>query len=210
MPEEAAILEGSVILTADGARRLEEQLERLRSVERKEVADRIREAKAFGDLSENNEYEVAKEQQAFVEGRIIDLKRILGSASIVEQDDVPTDQIGVGSHVEVQDLEFKEKWRFQMVGPVEANGDDKISYESPVGQGLIGSKVGQTVSVNVPAGSWRAESAARRSPGGRLSAPRGIFGSAWIASPHSATVRCGMRACFCQSAHISPDLANRG
>lgn len=155
MPEEATILEGSVILTAEGARRLEEQLERLRSVERKEVADRIREAKAFGDLSENNEYEVAKEQQAFVEGRILDLKRILGSASIVEQDDVPTDQVGVGSLVEVQDFEFKEKWRFQMVGPVEANGDDKISYESPVGQGLIGSKVGQTVAVDVPAGKLK-------------------------------------------------------
>lgn len=155
MTEEGTVLEGSVILTAEGARRLEDQLEQLRSKERKEVADRIREAKAFGDLSENNEYEVAKEQQAFVEGRILDLKRILGSASIVEPEDVPTDRIGVGSLVEVQDLEYKEKWKFQMVGPVEANGEDKISYESPIGQGLLNAKVGETVTVDVPAGKLK-------------------------------------------------------
>lgn len=155
MPEETMTLEGNILLTAEGARRLEEQLERLRGVERKEVADRIREAKAFGDLSENNEYEVAKEQQAFVEGRILDLKRILNAASIIEPDDVPTDRVGVGSQVEVQDLEFREKWNFQMVGPIEANGDDKISYESPVGQGLLGARVGQTVTVDVPAGKLK-------------------------------------------------------
>lgn len=150
MPED-----GTILLTAEGARRLEEQLERLRSVERKEVAERIREAKAYGDISENNEYEVAKEQQAFVEGRILDLKRILGNSTIVEQDDVPTNIIGVGSHVEVQDLDLKERWKFQMVGPIEANGDDKISYESPVGNMMMGSKVGDSVKVIVPAGKLR-------------------------------------------------------
>jgi len=150
MPEE-----GSVVLTAEGARRLEDQLERLRSVERKEVADRIREAKAFGDLSENNEYEVAKEQQAFIEGRILDIKRILGAASIVEPDDVSTDVIGVGACVDVKDLDEKENWSFQMVGPVEANGDDKVSYESPVGRAMVGAKVGDTVTVESPGGKLR-------------------------------------------------------
>ncbi|NMC82107.1 MAG: transcription elongation factor GreA [Armatimonadetes bacterium] len=150
MPEE-----GTVVLTAEGARLLEEQLERLRSVERKEVAERIREAKAFGDITENNEYDVAKEQQAFVEGRILDLKRILQAASIIDQDDVPTDTIGVGSLVAVDDLDVNERWEFQMVGPVEANGDDKISYESPVGQGLLGARVGDIVTVEVPAGKLR-------------------------------------------------------
>lgn len=155
MTEEGTVLEGSVILTAEGARVLEEELEHLRSVDRKEIADRIREAKAFGDLSENNEYDVAKEQQAFVEGRILDLKRILGAASIVEPEDVPTDRIGVGSLVEALDLEFNEPWRFRMVGPVEANGDDKISYESPVGQGVLGARKGDTITVAVPAGELR-------------------------------------------------------
>jgi transcription elongation factor GreA len=147
--------EGTVVLTADGARKLEAELERLRSIERKEIADRIREAKAFGDISENNEYEVAKEQQAFVEGRILDLKRILNNASIVEQEEAPTDAIGVGSCVVVRDLDMKEDWAFQMVGPVEANGDDRVSYESPVGQALLGAKVGQTRVVEVPAGKLR-------------------------------------------------------
>jgi transcription elongation factor GreA len=147
--------QSSLLLTADGARRLEEELERLRSIERKEVADRIREAKSFGDLSENNEYEVAKEQQAFLEGRILDLKRVLGSASVVEPEDVTTDRIGVGSRVEVKDMEFNENWKFQMVGAVEANGDDKISYESPVGRALLGAKKGETVTVDVPAGTLR-------------------------------------------------------
>lgn len=155
MTEDGTVLEGSVILTAEGAHHLEAELERLRSVERKEVADRIREAKAFGDLSENNEYEVAKEQQAFVEGRILDLKRILGSASIVEPEDVTTDRIGVGSLVEVLDMEFREKWRFRMVGPVEANGEDKISYESPIGQSVLGASEGDTITVDVPAGQLR-------------------------------------------------------
>jgi transcription elongation factor GreA len=147
--------EGTVVLTADGARKLEAELERLRSIDRKEIADRIREAKAFGDISENNEYEVAKEQQAFVEGRILDLKRILNNASIVEQDEAPVNEVGVGSRVTVRDLDLKEDWGFQMVGPVEANGDDRVSYESPVGQGLLGAKVGETRAVEVPAGRLR-------------------------------------------------------
>lgn len=145
--------ENDIVLTADGHRRISEELEHLRTVHRREVADRIRESKTFGEFSENSEYEDAKNEQAFVEGRILELKLVLQNASVVSQDEIPTDMVGLGSKVTVRDLDSKEQWEYTIVGSVEADpSEDRISNESPVGESLLEHKVGDVVEVRVPAG----------------------------------------------------------
>src|SRR5919202_889763 len=104
-----------IVLTLSGRRRIENELERLVTVDRHEVADRIREAKTFGDLTENAEYEAAKTAQAFVEGRILDLKRILANARTLSEDEVPTDKVGLGSLVTVRDLDYGDEWTMTLV-----------------------------------------------------------------------------------------------
>lgn len=145
--------EEDIILTPAGRKTIEEELERLVTVERHEVANRIRDAKDFGDLTENAEYEAAKTAQAFVEGRILDLKRILSSARTLTDEDVPTDRVGLGSTVTVRDLDYGDEWTLTLVSPYEADPDsDRISDLSPVGRALFGHTVGETVQVKTPGG----------------------------------------------------------
>lgn len=141
-----------IMLTPDGYRELAAELETLLTTERRDVAERIRDAITYGELTENSEYEDAKNAQAFLEGRIEDLKHIMQIARPLDVADIPTDHIGLGSIVTVTD-DFDEEWEFTMVSPVEADPRrDKISDESPVGEALFGKKVGDVVSVTVPAG----------------------------------------------------------
>ena len=146
--------EQEVILTVAGLKRIEQELDLLRTVHRKRVADRIRESMQMaGELTENSEFEDAKNEQAFVEGRIEELRQILGSARVIETDDVLTDKVGVGSIVRVKDLETQDDWEWTLVGTFEANpAEDRISNESPVGQALLGKQAGDVAVVQIPAG----------------------------------------------------------
>jgi len=150
--------EEDIVLTSRGRKNIEDQLERLVKVERHEVAERIRDAKDYGELTENSEYEAAKNAQAFVEGRIIDLKRILSSARVLSESDIPTDRVGLGTLVTVRDLDYGEDWTMTLVSPYEADPDqDRISDLSPVGKSLIGRQVGDMVAVKTPGGSTNYE-----------------------------------------------------
>ncbi|MER3455381.1 MAG: transcription elongation factor GreA [candidate division GAL15 bacterium] len=142
-------------LTPEGLRRLEEELEYLKTVKRKEVAERIKQAKAFGDLSENSEYEDAKNEQAFVEGRILALEQLLRSAKVI-QGDGASGQVTIGSRVRVRDLASGEEYEYWIVGSAEADPSQaRISNESPVGRALLGRRPGEVVEVQVPAGFLR-------------------------------------------------------
>lgn len=142
-----------VILTQDGLEKLERELEYLKSVKRKEVASRIKVAINFGDISENSEYENAKNEQAFIEGRIITLEKMLRNARLIDEGDIDTGVVSVGSKVTLRDLEYEEDFDYTIVGSAEANpGENKISNESPVGNAILGNPVGSIVEVNVPAG----------------------------------------------------------
>ena len=150
--------EKQLILTRTGFKRIEAELEQLTTVRRHEVADHIRDAKGFGAIEENAEYEAAKNEQAFVEGRILELKNILNAARIIEDAHAPTDEVGIGSVVTVKDLEMDEEWDYTIVGSFEVDTDqDRISNESPTGEALMGHKVGDVVDVKVPAGVVRYE-----------------------------------------------------
>ena len=145
--------EREVILTARGLRKIEEELDQLRTVHRKRVADRIRESMHFGEMGENSEFEDAKNEQAFVEGRIEELRQILAMARVIESEDVLTDSVGVGSVVRVKDLETADEWEWNIVGTVEADpAENRISNESPVGKALMQRKIGDVAVVEIPAG----------------------------------------------------------
>lgn len=142
-----------VILTQDGLKKLEEELDNLKSVKRREVAERIKVAIGYGDISENSEYEDAKNEQAFIEGRIITLEKMLRNARIITNDEIDTETVSVGATVSVEDLEFGDVVDYTIVGTAESDPlNNKISNESPVGKAILGKKVGATVEVNVPAG----------------------------------------------------------
>lgn len=145
--------EKDVLLTPEGLAKLENELDNLKSVTRKEVAERIKQALAFGDISENSEYDQAKNEQAKVEERIIKLENILRNAKVIDEDEITTDSVSVGSKVVVLDIEFDEKMEYTIVGSAEADPyNGKISNESPVGSALIGGKAGDVVDVQVPDG----------------------------------------------------------
>lgn len=147
-----------VILTPDGYRRLEEELELLRTVRRKEVAERIKTAISFGDISENAEYDNAKQEQAFVEGRIFTLEKMLRNARVLDEAEITTEQVGIGSIVLLKDLEYNEELEYTIVSSAEANpNENKISNQSPVGKAIIGKPVGSIVEVTVPAGTLKYE-----------------------------------------------------
>ena len=149
-------LEHQVVLTPQGYEKIEKELERLRTVDRREVADRIRDSKQFGEFTENAEYEDAKIEQAFVEGRIQELRRVLQLAQVIDESEISTDVVGIGSIVTVKDIDMDEDWEFTMVGSMESDPDnDRISDESPVGQALLGKKVGDEVTVAIPDGHIR-------------------------------------------------------
>lgn len=150
-----------IVLTPVGYKELVDELESLRTVERRDVAERIRDAITYGELTENSEYEDAKNAQAFLEGRIEDLKHIMQLARPMEMDEISTDHVGLGSIVTVRD--DIEDWEFTLVTPVEADPSrEKISDESPVGEALVGKKVGEAVTVTTPAGKTRYEVVAIR------------------------------------------------
>ena len=141
------------LLTYAGLKKLEDELHDLKVVRRKEVSEKIKEAREQGDLSENAEYDAAKDEQRDIEARIDELEKILKNVEVVDEDEVGTDTINVGCTVEVYDCEFEEEMEFKIVGSTEANSlAGKISNESPVGKALIGKKVGDLVTVETQAG----------------------------------------------------------
>lgn len=141
------------IMTYEGIKKLEEELEYLKTVRRKEITEKIKVALGYGDLSENSEYDEAKNDQAFNEGRIIQLENMLKNAVVVDESEIPTDKVSVGSIVKVMDYEFDEEVEYAIVGSAEADPMNfKISNESPVGSTLLGKKVGDVVEVTVPSG----------------------------------------------------------
>ena len=141
------------IMTYEGIKKLEEELEYLKTVRRKEITEKIKVALGYGDLSENSEYDEAKNDQAFNEGRIIQLENMLKNAVVVDESEIPTDKVSVGSIVKVMDYEFDEEVEYTIVGSAEADPMNfKISNESPVGSALLGKKVGDVVEVAVPSG----------------------------------------------------------
>ncbi|WP_019554932.1 transcription elongation factor GreA [Propionispira raffinosivorans] len=145
--------EKQVMLTEAGLKKLEEKLEKLKSVRRIEVAERIKQAIDFGDISENSEYEDAKNEQAFIEGEILTLEKMLRNSQIIEDDKSNKGIVALGNTVVIKDLEFNEDQVYTIVGSAEADPKDlKISNESPVGQAIIGKKIGDTIEVHVPAG----------------------------------------------------------
>ena len=141
------------IMTYEGIKKLEEELEYLKTVRRKEITEKIKVALGYGDLSENSEYDEAKNDQAFNEGRIVQLENMLKNAVVVDESEIPTDKVSVGSIVKVMDYEFDEEVEYAIVGSAEADPMNfKISNESPVGSALLGKKVGDVVEVTVPSG----------------------------------------------------------
>jgi transcription elongation factor GreA len=145
-------MQKEVALTPEGQARLEEELHHLETVRRREVGERIKEAKEFGDLSENSEYDDAKNEQAWVESRIAEVSQILAHATIISSPK-KHDKVSLGASVELQDTETGEKHRYQLVGSAEADPlHNKISNESPVGMAIVGKKKGETVKVPVPSG----------------------------------------------------------
>lgn len=142
------------LLTYAGLKALEDELENLKVVKRKEVAGKIKEAREQGDLSENAEYDAAKDEQRDIEARIEEIEKILKNAEVVVEDEVDLEAISVGCKVKVFDVEFDEEIEFKIVGSTEANSlEGKISNESPVGKALIGAGKGQTVQVEMPSGT---------------------------------------------------------
>lgn len=145
--------ETDVVLTEEGYRKLQEELEYLKNVKRWEVAKRLEQARSFGDLMENSEYEDAKHEQAFVLGRIVEIETILNNARIIRQDEVGKEEVTLGSTVVLEDLERGERMTFRLVSSAEARGDDAcLSDKSPVGKAILGKKAGEVVDVSVPSG----------------------------------------------------------
>ncbi|KAA8784077.1 transcription elongation factor GreA [Paenibacillus sp. RRE4] len=142
-----------VILTQEGLEKLEEELKELKTVKRKELAERLKLAISYGDLKENSEYHSAKDDQAFMETRILILEKMLTKARVISADNIDSNQVSIGSTVLLNDLEFAEKIEYQLVGPAEADvSNNKISYESPLGKELMGKEVGSVIHVNAPMG----------------------------------------------------------
>lgn len=143
-----------LIISQEGLDKLEEELHYLRGPKRKEIAQRIKEARELGDISENSEYDDAKDEQAFVEGRIKELEQMIKKAEVLDEDDIDTTEVNIGTKVKILDKELDEEIEYKIVSSAETDPDEnKISNESPVGKGLLGNKVGDTVEIEVPAGT---------------------------------------------------------
>ena len=146
-------MEKKVVVTASGLKALEEELEMLKTVRRSEISEKIRVARGYGDLSENSEYDEAKNEQAIVEARIADLEVMLKNVVILDESEIVKDVISLGSNVKVYDEDFEEELEYVIVGSTEADLDlGKISDESPVGKALIGKKVGDVAEAILPTG----------------------------------------------------------
>lgn len=145
-------------MSAEGLRDLEAQLEYLKNVRRPEVAQKLKEARSFGDLSENAEYDEAKNEQAILEAEIVDVEMKINNAEVVSDEDLSTDEIGVGSYVKLKDLEMDEILELQIVGSTEADPENnKISEDAPIGIAALKKKVGDIMEVEAPIGIIRME-----------------------------------------------------
>ena len=144
------------VLTAEGLEELKTRIVYLRGERRREVAERIKEAREFGDIAENSEYDDAKNEQAMLEKQISDLEEKLASARVIDEKDVDTDVVSVGATVHMKDQKTDKSTKFKIVGSAEANpAEQRLSNESPVGRALLGHKRGETVTVPVPRGPAR-------------------------------------------------------
>ena len=145
--------EKKTVLTYDGLKRLEDELQDLKVVKRKEVAAKIKEARGQGDLSENAEYDAAKEEQAEIEARIALLEKMLRNAEVIDEEDIDQDSVSLGSKVTILDVEMNEEIEYFIVGSTEADPlSGRISNESPLGMSLLSHKVGDTINVDAPDG----------------------------------------------------------
>jgi transcription elongation factor GreA len=144
--------EKETVLTPEGLQKLQDELDDLKTVHRREVNDRIRQAKEFGDLSENAEYEDAKQEQAFVEGRILKIEAMLRNAKLIDSSAIPAGEVNLGSEVKLKDANGKQ-YTFTLVGSTESDPPNhRLSNESPLGIALIGRKAGERVEVKTPRG----------------------------------------------------------
>jgi len=152
-------LEGTVkevILTPEGFKKLKAEIDHLSSAKRREVADRIRIAREFGDIAENAEYDDAKNEQALLEHRIAVLEDRMRAARVIEKKEISKDVVSIGSHVKLRDMDAKQTVEYHIVGSAEANpAEYKLSNESPVGKAIIGKKKGEVVEVSAPRGSLK-------------------------------------------------------
>ncbi|HXK13365.1 MAG TPA: transcription elongation factor GreA [Gaiellaceae bacterium] len=145
-----------VILTADGYKKLQQEIDLLRNDKRREVAERIRIAREFGDIAENAEYDDAKNEQAMLEHRIAQLEERLLSARVITKKEISKDSVSVGAHVRLRDMQANKTFEYHIVGSAEANpAENKLSNESPVGKAIIGHKKGDVVEVSAPRGSLK-------------------------------------------------------
>lgn len=145
--------EKEFVLTSEGLKELQDELEELKTVTRKEVSEKIKQALAFGDLSENSEYDEAKNEQAQVEARINQIEYMLKYARVIDENEIKSDAVSPGSKVVILDVEFDEQLEYTIVGPTEADPNkSKLSYESPVGKALLNRTVGEIVHAETPGG----------------------------------------------------------
>jgi len=152
----AEVSKEGVLLTLEGLRKLEEELDYLKTVRRREVAERIKQAIEFGDITDSSEYEDAKNEQAFIEGRIITLEKALRNAKVVDKEDLDSSEVRIGSTVRLKDLNGGSELEYTIVGSMESDPrSKKISYESPVGRAILGQSVGSVVEIEVPAGKLK-------------------------------------------------------
>ncbi len=143
----------TTVLTRRGEQKLKEELNELKSVRRREVAEKIKVALSFGDLSENSEYDEAKNEQGIIESRIAEIEQTLAHAQIIDDDDISTEKVGIGTTVKILDMEMDEEMEFKMVGTKEADiSSGKMSDESPIGSAILDHEVGDTVEVETPSG----------------------------------------------------------
>ena len=150
---DAAEFSKKVILTEEGLKKLEDELSYLKNVKRAEIAQELKEARAQGDLSENAEYDAAKDAQRVAEDRIIEIEDLLKNVEVVDSSEVDSERVSIGCKVKLRDMEYKEDFEFQIVGSKEASSiDGKMSNESPVGRAIMGKKKGETVKVETKAG----------------------------------------------------------
>ena len=144
------------VLTYDGLKKLEEELHELKVVRRKEVAAKIKDARGQGDLSENAEYDAAKDEQAEIESRITLIEKILRNAEVIDEEDLDADSVSIGSKVRILDMEFNEEVEYLIVGSTESDPiGGRISNESPLGMALLSNKCGDTVTVDAPKGELK-------------------------------------------------------
>ncbi|GAB6274394.1 MAG: transcription elongation factor GreA [Peptococcaceae bacterium] len=142
-----------IVLTRQGLKKLEDELSFLKTVKRRDVAARIKQSIEFGDLSENSEYEGAKNEQAFIEGRILTLEKMLRNSRVIDHTNSSKDKVDIGSTVSLRDIARGKECQYTIVSPIEAEPTaNKISYESPVGKAILGQRKGNVVEVKAPAG----------------------------------------------------------